>query len=477
MCGISGYLNLTSGVRTNVLRRMNDVIRHRGPDDEGYALIGPSGCSVYGGPDSDKSLTLEPLEHADGSHAFLGLGHRRLSILDLSPSGHQPMRLPERELTVVYNGEIYNYVELRQELTDLGYVFHTSCDTEILLKAYCQWGEDCLEHFNGMWSFALWDGKEHKLFCARDRLGAKPFHYYYKNGIFLFGSELKQLCQDDQISRRFNLNYLAANLVHHISDFDDQTLIQDMKALAPGHCLTLRVSADWTQVENFSIRQYWNLNTEYLEGLSAEEWKRRVAEEFSRSCRWRLRSDAPVAALLSGGLDSSCLVTELCSQMSDPSSLQPFTTSSPGRADCDEWDFAKMVIDACGCTGHQILPDPTQNIEHRFEELIWHIEGIGGLSLLGPKILLDDINQRGIKVVLNGQCGDETMFGYERYYAFYFADLLKQGKVATALREFQLAAQHSRFSLSLLFQMLFYFNVAPVQDTRSLKGAAAFVSR
>lgn len=475
MCGISGYLDMSSGVDTAALRRMNDVIRHRGPDDEGYALIGPGGARFFGGPDTPPSLSLPPLAGAGG--AFLGLGHRRLSILDLSDSGHQPMYLPERDITVVYNGEIYNFIELRQELEKKGYVFRTACDTEILLCAYREWGEECLSHFNGMWGFALWDGRERKLFCARDRLGAKPFHYWRQGDKLLFASELKQLCQDGGVPRRFDRSYLAANLMYRVSDYNDQTLIEGMRVLRPGHKLTVRLSPDLRHIESVKASPYWELETGCRYDVSPEEWRERVADEFARSCRWRLRSDAPLAALLSGGLDSSCMVTELCGQLPDPSALETFTTSYPGRPDCDEWNFAEMVNQACGCRGSQICPDPSGGIERRFENLIWHIEGIGMLSLLGTKFLLDEMRDRGFKVVLNGQCGDETMFGYETYYAFYFFDLLKKGKLAKLLREYRQASRHSAKSASWLLGMFVFRNTPFIREGRQLRRASGFVRR
>lgn len=475
MCGISGYLDTEGGVSTEVLRRMTDVIRHRGPDDEGYALAGPGGTAFFRGEDSVSELTLPPLEAAEGRGAVLGLGHRRLSILDLSVSGHQPMTLPGRDVTVVYNGEIYNYLELRQELEDMGYQFRTTCDTEVLLNGYLAWGEDCLDRFNGMWGFALWDGQARKLFCARDRLGAKPFHYWIQGNRMLFGSELKQLCQDDTVPRRFDRPYLAANLLYRLSDFNGHTLIENFRLLPPGHKLVVTLSEGLRHIDSARESAYWQLNTTPREDLSHDECLRLVAEEFSRSCRWRLRSDAPLAALLSGGLDSSCMVTELCSQLADPSSLQTFTSSYPGHSDCDEWDFARMVNERCGCRGNQILPEPGADIERQFEKLVWHEEGLGNLGQLGSMLLFEEIGRRGFKVVLNGQCGDETMFGYERYYTFYFMDLLRRGRLAQALREFRLASAHSKLSAGRLFQMFLYFNFPAVRNLRQRRRAGFFV--
>lgn len=475
MCGISGYLNLEAGVRTDVLRQMNNVIAHRGPEDEGYALIGRDGIAYYSGRDTVSAISLPPLESADGRRSFLGFGHRRLSILDLSPSGHQPMGLSQRKISVVYNGEIYNFIELREELSALGYQFHTTCDTEILLNAYCEWGEDCLEHFNGMWSFALWDGVKNRLFCARDRLGAKPFHYCREGNLFLFGSELKQLCQTDEVDRRFDRSYLAASLMYRLNDYNDQTLIEKVKVLQPGHKLTIQLSGDCSAIESMHIQPYWELKVDYRYDVSEEEWKRRVAQEITRSCSWRMRSDAPVAALLSGGLDSSCMVTEMCAQMADPSKLETFTTSYSDYPEFDEWKFADMVNKACGCRGNLVTPDPHEGIEQQFEELVWHTEGYTPVAFLGGRILFEEIRRRGYKVILNGQCGDETMFGYQKYYAHYFSDLLRRGKLGTAIREYPLCAKNSAMSFSYLFQTIAYFSTPIVRDTRQQLRAGRFV--
>ncbi len=473
MCGISGYLSLNNGVNINSLIKMNDTIRHRGPDDEGYALIARDRIDLYRGKDSAENITLPTLTEAD--NAFLGLGFRRLAIIDLSSNSHQPMAMSSREIVVVFNGEIYNYIELREELKSKGYQFQTDSDTEVLLASYCEWDEECLNHFNGMWSFALWDGKKHKLFCARDRLGAKPFHYYLEGNTLLFGSELKQICQVVH-ELHFNTSYLASQLIYSISDYSDETLIKEIHVLKPGHKMTVHISSGSEQIDRLQIEKYWDLNTEIDETVSPEEWRARVAEEFSRSCNWRLRSDAPIAALLSGGLDSSCMVTELCSQMQDAPQLETFTTSYPGHSECDEWYFANIVNQSCGCRGNQIIPDPSDHIEKRFENIVWAVEGFSGLSLLGMKILLDTIHERGYRVVLNGQCGDETMFGYERYYAYYFLDLLKKGKVTQAVQEYGLASKHSKIDSANLAKMFAYFNSPLVRDGTKIKAAKTYVS-
>ena len=476
MCGISGYLDTESPVSREKLMRMTNVIRHRGPDDEGYALIGPARSTFYRGDDTVVGLNLPHLMEQDGQTAFLGFGHRRLSILDLSIAGHQPMHWAEQDLTLTYNGEIYNYIELRKELEQDGYTFHTDSDTEVLLYSYSKWGEDCLSHFNGMWGFALWDGKKRKLFCARDRLGAKPFHYYRKGNKFLFSSELKQICQDDELSLQFNRSYLAANLVYHISDYSDETLVQDVYTLKPGHKLVVQLDDACQNIVSVITLAYWTLKVEYDNTLSEAQWLEAVDAEFSRACAWRMRSDAPLGALLSGGLDSSCMVTEMCRQMKDPSQLNTFTTTYPGNSTCDEWSFANLINQACGCNGNPITPDP-KPIESCFEKVVWTTEGISSLSLLGPQQIFETISQRGFKVLLNGQCGDELMLGYERYYAFYFLNLLKRGKLNTAQSEFSLASKHSKLTIQDLFAQFLYFNVPFIRNTRQYRRTASYVKK
>lgn len=475
MCGISGYLDLENGVQTEVLRRMNDVIIHRGPDDEGYSLTGREGTTYYRGRDTIRELQLSPLEEAAENKAFLGFGHRRLSIQDLSASGHQPMAVPGRDIVVTYNGEIYNFIELRAELEAMGHEFRTSCDTEILLHAYLQWGEECLSHFNGMWGFALWDGEQKKLFCARDRLGAKPFHYWRKGNRLLFGSELKQLCQDNSILRRFNQEYMMSNLIFSNADYNDQTLIENFYQLRAGHKLSVQLTPDCREIASFRVSPYWTLETRWETGVPMAEWIERVRAEFARACRWRLRSDAPFSALLSGGLDSSCLVTEVCSQMKDPADLETFTTSYPGRVDCDEWAFADMVNRSCGCQGNQFLPDPKEGIETMFEDCLWHAEGFMTLAMLGSRPLLLHMRDKGYKVVLNGQCGDETMFGYDWYYSYFLAYLVKCGRVGEAVHAFRDILRNSALTGLRLAEGYAYYNSPGIRTARKLRAAKRYI--
>lgn len=472
MCGISGFLDMERGVDTATLMKMNQIIRHRGPDDEGYAFFSEKQSLMAWGRDTDPAWPragTPPVEQVDGAPFFLGLGHRRLSILDLSIQGHQPMTDETGSLFVAFNGEIFNYVELIQELREMGYAFHTTCDTEVLLNAYRAWGEACVTHFNGMWAFALWDSGKHRLFCSRDRLGVKPFHYYHQGNKLVFGSELKQLIQDDTLPRVMDEETLATNLIYGLSDYNERTLIQDMVMLPGGHNLLVEVDVPGRRIASFAVKRYWKLETDYYSQQPERGYAQLVGEEFSRSVRYRRRSDAKVGALLSGGLDSSCIVAEVCRQMKEerrsPADFHTFTSCYRNAPQHDERSYAQLLAQSAGCTEHLVFPEP-EDMARDYERLTWHCEGITGFSVLALYKLLDEVNRQGIKVILNGQCGDETMFGYERYYAFYFADLVKRGKLRQALKEFRMASENSRLSKKQLAEYYAYFNFPVVRNRK-----------
>ncbi len=472
MCGIAGFLDLEQGVNMQVLQKMTDVIRHRGPDDEGYLLFSKEDVFIAHGDDSlvEGKARISELQ----GDFFLGISHRRLSILDTSPTGHQPMQYQDSELFVTYNGEIYNYIELKHELMELGYTFSTECDTEVLLVAYKEWGEHCVERFNGMWAFCIYDSSQKKLFCSRDRFGQKPFHYYQKAGKFLFASELKQLCQDSRIHKAINEEVLASALIYGLTDYDEQTLICDFVCLPAAHNMTIDFSQG--KIEK-RLYRYWDIMvTEEVN--NQEEIQNVVYQRVSESIRLRLRSDVPVGALLSGGLDSSCMVTEIAQilkeQGHNPAQFNTFTSCYENDEKNDESYFANLVNEHNGLRQNFVYPQLTE-VEKAFEEIIWHIEGFGSFAFLGVDELLRSVHQKGIKVILNGQNGDETMFGYERYYAYYFADLLKRARFATFINGLKMASKNSKYDVKTLFKMLIYFNIWQVRKRKNLRDNKAFL--
>lgn len=476
MCGICGWLNTEKRIDLEIIKQMNNIVRHRGPDDEGYALIYKEGAHLWRGQDSpDFSLPLIP----DGvlENVFLALGHRRLSILDLSAKGHQPMCSEDGALCVTFNGEIYNYIELRQKLMVKGYKFQSGSDTEVLLAAYREWGEDCVSHFNGMWGFAIWDTERQKLFCSRDRLGAKPFYYYWNEKNFLFSSEIKQLCKNPTVPRVMNDHIIMAHIMWGISDFSDECWLKDIKVLQGGYNLVLDLACgEACQVKNCRVYKYWDIDTSYEKDEAAIA---RAMEVHKDAVKIRTRSDVPVGILLSGGLDSSTLVADVSEYFKETghsaSEINTFTSCYKDFREGDESEFAHAVNKYCGTKENFIYPDE-QNTLLVWEKMIWHQEGAAGLSALGAFLLLREIGKTGLKVLINGQGSDETMFGYERYYAWYLKDVLDRRGVLSFLREWNRAAKNSRLSHSELLSFMVYFLNYPLRKTRNRRRMKAYAS-
>src|SRR5215510_3570259 len=298
MCGIVGAVSL-DGIPIDLpaLQKMNDLQAHRGPDGEGFML----------GWIKDGAFKHSFARHTgrwnSDAHARVGLGHRRLAILDLSDRGLQPMSSSDGATWIVFNGEIYNFRELRSELESRGYGFNTNTDTEVLLQAYLHWGEDCLERLQGMYGFAIWDGRNGRLFCARDRLGIKPFYYSTPNGYFIFASEIKSLLAFPGLEPTLDDDAVFEFLVHSNCDYGERTMVRNVKALSAGHCLTLDIGTN-----RLTIRRYWQLEPQLgprdgdaaqIDGLKAL---------LMQTTQKHLMSDVRAGSCLSGGVDSSTVV-------------------------------------------------------------------------------------------------------------------------------------------------------------------------
>ena len=406
MCGIAGIINLDKApADRHILEAMVGAQRHRGPDDAGFFV-----------------------------RDFAGLGHARLSIIDLSGNAHQPMPNEDSTLYVVHNGEIYNYIELKDELVSLGHKFRSRTDTEVILHAYEEWGEKCLDRFNGMWAFAILNLKNGSLFCSRDRFGVKPFYYYRDHHVFIFASEIKAILKhpamrpkpdDDTI-----FDYLASG--YGYMDISDRTFFKDVRQLKPGHFIKV-----YPVTGRISCEQYWNLEGGIKTGNDKEaDVLREFYELFKDAVSLRLRSDVPVAVSLSGGLDSSsiaCVMARLRGEMS-------FDTFSSCFEDAayDERRFIKPVIDLTGARPNFIFSKP-ENVLDEIDNIIWHQdEPYSTLSILPQWYVMKYAGQKGIKVLLTGQGGDETLGGYHKYYLYLFADLIRSMRWKDAAREMEM---------------------------------------
>lgn len=449
MCGIAGlYSPIGRPVDFRVVEAMIQAQIHRGPDGEGYVLIDQTG--------KDKPVSvrgrLADILSSQAPRRSLALGHRRLAIIDLTPLGHQPMATEDGHCWVTYNGELYNYVELRDELRARGHRFRSNSDTEVLLASYREWGEACLTRFNGMFAFALWDGVRRRLFCARDRLGEKPFYYRWDGERFAFASEVKGLlpaCGRPKPNQRAVFDYLDGAALDH----SNETFFEGILQLPPAHSLTI-------QNGSVTVARYWNLPIPVAE---ASQSSREAAESFrhllSDAIRIQLRSDVPIGTCLSGGLDSSsivCVATDLNSRVkTEP--LQIFSSCFEDPA-YDERCFIAPVLARTGAKPHYTFPDPKE-LATNVEQLVWQQdEPFGSTSIFAQWNVMRMAAQQGVKVLLDGQGADELLAGYHRFFGPFFADLLAEGRGLALLRElrayWRLHGSISRYALADLARAL-----------------------
>lgn len=426
MCGICGVFDI--GHRLGSIVSMNKVQAHRGPDDEGYLFINTATREhrLAAGEDTAGELALPLAAELDTSQCTLVLGSRRLAILDLSPAGHMPMSYADGRCWVVFNGEIYNYRELRQQLQTLGYTFRSDSDTEVILAAYLEWGVDCLSRFNGMFGIALWDSERNVLFCARDRFGVKPFYYHRQEGFFAFASEIKALVQHPSVPRKPNEEVIYDYLALGLSDHSEQTFFEGIVTLPPGHFALLDLA-------DGALRQqrWWDVQVnDRFEPQSARH-EERVYTEFADlledAVRLRLRSDVPVGSALSGGLDSSSIVVLanrlLLEEQVIPRHLvgehQQTFTARNAEADIDEHFYSNLIVRRTGAQEHLVYPK-AETLWGELAQFAWHQdEPVNSTSQYAQWCVMRLAKQNGVTVLLDGQGGDEILAGYTAYVPLY----------------------------------------------------------
>ncbi len=381
MCGICGKLSWKKPPDREIVERMSRTIAHRGPDGEGIAALGP-----------------------------IVLGHRRLAIIDLSPAGKQPMSDSTGQYWIVFNGEIYNFLELRDELARSGVHFLSHSDTEVILEAYKQWGIDCVEHLNGMFAFGLWDIPKRRLFLGRDRLGKKPlFYYLFPDGGISFASELKAICADPEVPHILNL----AALNHYLSlnyTLTTEAMIQDVRKLPAAHTLVIEQGKPPLQ------RRYWDLAASFQNKRrfhSETEAAQELLQLIDDSVRLRLISDVPLGAFLSGGVDSSSIVAAMCLQHS-PQAVFTFSAGFKEKS-YSELDEARRVAAALGVNHREsyVLPEAAALLPRI---AYFADEPFADTSLI-PMYLLAEFCREHVTVCLSGDGGDEIFAGYDTYAA------------------------------------------------------------
>jgi len=414
MCGIAGIFGPEGNV--DAVRAMNRIQAHRGPDGEGTWRSRDRGCV---------------------------LGHRRLSILDLSDAAAQPMVDAAADVALTFNGEIYNFVEVREKLRRLGHPFTTGSDTEVLVRAYAEWGDECLAELNGMFAFALWDGKTRSLFLARDRFGEKPLHYTWLGAHFAFASEAKALALLDGVDLTIDDGVLAAHALHGSTwlDASERTLLSGVRQLLPAHAMRVRLVGGAPVI----ARQwcYWSVDVGARHGYGEDD-EARAAETLlgllRDSVRLRLRSDVRVGSCLSGGLDSSAVVS-LMRRLEPEMELRSFTGRFPGDP-LDEGRYAKMVVDASRTTAFETEPTAQRFLEDA-PRVYWHADfPIGGMSQFAQWCVFHLASQHDTTVLLDGQGSDEQLGGYGNDITRAFLDqLLGERRFAAFARERRAAAR------------------------------------
>ncbi|OQY04737.1 MAG: asparagine synthase (glutamine-hydrolyzing) [Bacteroidetes bacterium 4572_117] len=418
MCGISVIINKEDQkVKENEIKAINDLINHRGPDSEGY---------YYG-----------------DNFAF---GHKRLSIIDLSDEGNQPMHYLNK-YTIIFNGEIYNYVELKEDLVKEGYKFKSNSDTEVILASYDKWGQSCVTKFNGMWSFVLFDKTENILFCSRDRFGIKPFYYTNVDNKMIIGSEIKQLLKYHQ-KKYVNKQILMDYLVLGFEDHTNETFFENIFTLLPSHNLIYNLNR-----HSFKIKRYYDIKIRNnINKLNESESVKLYKNSLINSIKLRLRSDVKVGTCLSGGLDSSS-ISSIASQHYNSQNKFTAIHAKSTENKSDESMYAEIVSKKANLDLKIVEPTVTDFIENLDKVIYTQEEPFGSPSVYMQYFVMKKANMVDCKVMLDGQGGDETLLGYERYFPAYLSSL----NIPDRIKGFFQSKKNSKLSFIDLFLYSFYF--------------------
>ena len=427
MCGIAGQYCLDgSAPDAHLLAEMSVRLAHRGPDSEGTRIHGP-----------------------------IGLVYRRLAIIDLSEDGSQPMTNEDGTLWLVFNGEIYNYIELREELIAKGHHFHSKSDSEVILHAYEEWNTGCLERFNGMWAFAIWDERQQRLFCARDRTGIKPFYYTRAGSSFLFASEIKALLAHPDAGRRPDDRTLGTFLAWGVLDHSSRTMFGGISQLEPAHAMIVTAAGPEQPF------RYWDLkvNPEIRSGISDDAAASGLLNILRDATRIHLRSDVAVGTCLSGGIDSSTLTVLINNLIRDeaPASVgarQKTFSAVFSDKRFDESRYIDEIVTATGVDAHRVEPTPGQLWDDIDRLVYMQDEPFGSLAIYAQYCVMR-LAKEHVKVVLDGQGADELLAGYLAYQGSYTGMLLRSFRWGTAINEIAGSLRHHQiFFRSAIRQLL-----------------------
>jgi asparagine synthase (glutamine-hydrolysing) len=439
MCGISGIINKNKKiVSKEEIKNINDLISHRGPDDEGF--------------------------YFDDNFSF---GHRRLSILDLSSDGHQPMHYLDK-YTITYNGEVYNYLELKDELISFGYVFKSHTDTEVILASYDKWGQECVNRFNGMWAFAIHDKEKEIIFCSRDRFGIKPFYYTEIDNKFIFSSEIKQLLEFYPY-RYVNKNILMDYLIVGYEEHTNETFFENIFKLEQSNNLIYDLTSN-----TYIIEKYYDITFDKnINKLNEKESIKLYEKRLKNSIMLRLRSDVNVGTCLSGGLDSSSIASIASKEYNKITNSKFMAIHAKStQKNNDESQYAQDVAKYCDID-LKIIEPTKEDFLNNIEEIIYtQEEPFGGPSIFMQYFVMKKAKEENCKVMLDGQGGDETLLGYERYYPAYLMSL----SFFQFFKEFIKSLNNSKLSCKQLIQYFIYFTNSKIRIKR-LKSKSSYLKK
>jgi len=383
MCGIAGI----SFEDRNLIRKMTDCIKHRGPDDSGYY-----------------------------TDRYVSLGHRRLSIIDLSKKGRQPMSNEDGSIWIICNGEIYNYRELRTELEKKGHRFYSKSDTEVIIHAYEEYGIGCLNKFNGMFAFAIYDMRNKRVFLARDRIGIKPLYYYFKNNKFLFASEIKSILKCDDVKREVNTDSLNKfMMLRYIPG--EETIFRDVKRLKGGHLLVFDL-----EKKQLSIKKYWDLKERIVKG-DESFFAQKLLSLLKKSVERRLVGDVPLGAYLSGGIDSSTVVGIL-RKINPDGEIKTFSVAFEDAAKYNELSQAKIVSEHFETNHKEFILN--SSILKDLPRIIWHADEPLADPAIIPNFFLSREAKKDVTIILTGDGGDELFAGYDQYKFLFMENRLRK---------------------------------------------------
>ncbi len=416
MCGIAGFLSRgTYDISAEVLRNTVESIRNRGPDDLGF--LSCRGNQSYLGRDTNR--------HLPGADVLLI--HRRLAVLDLTEGGWQPMASQDGRYHIIFNGEIYNFVELRAELEALGHRFVSTSDTEVLLASYIEWGTDAFSKLIGMFAFAVLDREEKRITIARDFFGIKPLYYVRTERCIAFASTIDVLLENTPVSRCANTERLFLYLRYGVSGHGGETLFRDVLQVPAAHYLTI----DLRSFEVSEPQEFWRLNCDETAELSYDEARNQVRDCFLRNIELHLRSDVPVGAALSGGIDSSAIVSAMRYLKGDSLDIHAISYV-PDDETASEARWIDAVVEHTRAIPHRVGKQANCVLEHFDVANAAHDEPIGGAGVYAQYAVFRCAQEHGLTVMLDGQGADEMLGGYRVYLGARLASLVRQGKLGQA---------------------------------------------